>query len=278
MSLQHNQLKFSVLMSVYNKENPEWFEQALDSIIVKQTVTPNEVVIVCDGELTPSLNSVLTKYKTKFPNILKIFRKEHGGLGKALNFGLPKCTHKLIARADTDDICKPNRFEKQLEVFEKNPDIDLVGSWIDEFDGNINNIISVRKLPETHAEIYDFGKFRCPVNHPTVMFRREAMETVGGYQHFYLFEDYYLWVRMLVNGAIFYNIQESLLWFRSSLDMYKRRGGLKYAIVEAKLQLLFLKLGYTTLFHTLKNIVIRFSVRVLPNKARSFIYKKFLRR
>ena len=126
---------------------------------------------------------------------------------------------------DTDDIAMPERFEKQLAVFKKYPDIDVVGAWINEFEDNVSNIKSVRKLPELPDDIRQFAKRRNPINHPVVMFRKSAVLAAGGYRHFPLFEDYYLWIRMLMNGAKFYNIQESLLYFRFSPEMFKRRGG-----------------------------------------------------
>lgn len=269
--------EFSVLMSVYIKENPNYFDSALESILINQTLPPNELVLICDGDLTPELDAVIDKYLKLFPSILKVYRKENGGLGRALNFGLPKCSYELVARADSDDICMPMRFERQVRLLEARQDIDVVGAWIDEFDGDINNVISVRKLPETPEELYEFGKKRNPLSHPSVMFRKKAVEAVGGYKHFYLFEDYYLWVRMLVNGSKFYNIQESLLWFRTSAEMFKRRGGWKYACVEASFQWTIYRLGYIGLPNTIKNILIRFFVRILPNNIRGFIYKKLLR-
>ena len=142
-----------------------------------------------------------------------------------MNEGLKHCSYDLVARMDTDDVAKPDRFEKQLKVFQLYPDIDVVGAWIDEFEGTLNQVVSVRKVPEKHEEIAEYARKRCPINHPVVIFRKSAVLTAGGYLHFPLFEDYYLWVRMLMNGARFYNIQESLLLFRFSADMFKRRGG-----------------------------------------------------
>ena len=269
---------FSVLMSVYIKECPAHFNEALNSILVNQTLKPTELVLVCDGELTAELEAVIDKYQALCPGVIKVFRKENGGLGRALNFGLPKCSYDIVARADTDDICKPTRFERQVSLMESMPEIDVVGAWVDEFENDVTNVISVRKLPESHNEIYEFGKSRCPVNHPVVMFRKKAVESVGGYQHFYLLEDYYLWVRMLVNGAKFYNLQESLLWFRTSPEMFKRRGGWKYACAEAKFQWGLYRLKYIKITTTIKNIIIRFSVRISPNCFRKYIYTRLLRK
>ena len=179
---------------------------------------------------------------------------------------------------DTDDIAKPDRFEKQIRAFQEHPELDVVGAWIDEFEGDTSNIVSTRKLPASHDDIFRYAKSRCPVNHPAVMFKKQSVWNAGGYQHFPLFEDYYLWVRMLMNGANFYNIQESLLFFRCSSNMYKRRGGWKYAIDECNFQNKMRQMGFISLQECVKNISIRFTIRILPNFLRTIIYKKVLRK
>lgn len=148
---------------------------------------------------------------------------------------------------------------------------------IDEFEGEVSNVLSMRKVPEQHENILRFAKGRCPVNHPVVMFRKSAVLKAGGYKHFPLFEDYYLWVRMLMNGARFYNIQESLLFFRFSPDMFRRRGGWRYAVTEVRLQALFYKMGFIGFFSLLKNVCIRLVTRLLPNGLRSLLYKRLIR-
>lgn len=269
-------MNFSVLMSIYYKEDPYNLSKSLDSII-RQTCLPSEIILVIDGTISEELYNTIQKYQQEMLYLKIVPLKENQGLGKALNEGLKHCSHDIVARMDTDDICKPDRFEKQLAVFKNNPDIDVVSSWIDEFEGEVDNILSTRKLPETHSEIYEYGKKRCPINHPAVMFKKSAMLTAGGYMHLPLFEDYYLWVRMLVNGAKFYNIQESLLYFRTSSAMFMRRGGLKYALTEVSFLWKMHKIGYVNLLSTIKSIFIRFTVRIMPNSIRGFIYKKLLR-
>ena len=162
-------------------------------------------------------------------------------------------------------------------IFLEHPEIDVVGAWIDEFEGEVSNVLSMRKVPEQHENILRFAKGRCPVNHPVVMFRKSAVLKAGGYKHFPLFEDYYLWVRMLMNGARFYNIQESLLFFRFSPDMFRRRGGWRYAVTEVRLQALFYKMGFIGFFSLLKNVCIRLVTRLLPNGLRSLLYKRLIR-
>jgi hypothetical protein len=179
---------------------------------------------------------------------------------------------------DSDDICYPDRFQKQIEFLTRNPTIDLVSSWIDEFIETSNNIICTRKLPEFHSKILAFAQKRCPVNHPVVVFKKSAVLKAGGYQHFPLFEDYYLWARMLMSGAKFHNLQESLLYFRTNPETYKRRGGFKHAMVEMRMQFRFRKIGLIDLPRMILNIFIRLTVRLFPNELRSFFYKRYLRR
>lgn len=267
---------FSALLSIYYKENPRALKQCLDSIL-SQTRMPDEVVLVEDGALPPELERVIGKYKSKITNLKIISLATNVGLGKALNEGLKHCSYDIVARMDTDDISKPERFEMQLTVFQEHRDIDVVGAWIDEFEDDTSKIKSVRKLPESHEEIRQFAERRNPVNHPVVMFRKNAVLAAGEYQHFPLFEDYYLWVRMLMTGAKFYNMQESLLYFRISPDMFKRRGGWKYAWNEARFQHCMLKMGFISWKRFCLNVLLRFPIRIAPNSVRSFIYKKSLR-
>lgn len=269
--------KFSVLVSVYYNENPQYFRQCLDSLF-DQSLQPSEVVLVKDGKLTPELDEVITEYTAKYEGV-KVVSLEHNlGLGKALNEGLKYCSYDIVARMDTDDIAKPYRFEKQMAVFEAYPEIDVVGAWIDEFEGDISNIVSTRKLPELHSDILRYAKSRCPMSHPVVMFKKHAVAAVGGYIHFPFFEDYYLWVRMLLKGAKFYNIQESLLYFRFSSDMFKRRGGWKYAIDELRFQRQMRGMEFISFSQYMKNILLRFITRILPNALRTELYKKLLRK
>lgn len=267
---------FSVLMSLYYKENPEYLKESLNSVF-GQALPPDEVVLVEDGPLTDDLYAVVTEFSDKYPVLKVIPLPVNSGLGKALNEGLKHCSYDLVVRMDTDDISKPERFEKQVRFMESHPDIDVCSAWIEEFNHDVSNIVSVRRLPEKNHEIYQYGKKRNPVNHPAVIFRKHSVENVGGYQPFYLFEDYYLWVRMLMNGSCFYNFQESLLYFRTGDAMFERRGGLKYAMSECRFQKMLYKLGYINVASMLLNIGIRFTTRIVPNKLRGWIYKKVLR-
>ena len=269
-------MSFSVLMSIYKAEKPSYLIMSLNSVL-NQTLQASEIIIVEDGPLTTDLYAILDEFESKNPIIRRLRLSENHGLGYALCEGLKYCRYELVARMDTDDICKPNRFEVQVEFMEKNYEVDVLGTWIDEFFDVKENIVSIRKVPEGSKGLYEFGKKRNPMNHPTVMFRKSSVLKAGSYQTCMLLEDYYLWVKMLKMGMVFYNIQESLLYFRLSHDIYKRRGGLKYAITEVKFQIELHKIGYLTIFETIRNIASRFFVRVMPVCIRRRIYRRLLR-
>lgn len=269
-------MRFSVLLSVYYKESYSAFCKSLDSIFT-QTTCPDEVILVEDGLLGSDLNDIISEYSAKYPTLKIIPLPTNQGLGKALNEGLKHCSYDIVARMDTDDIAKPDRFEKQLAVFEKYSDIDVVGAWIDEFEDDISDVKSVRKLPELPDDIRQFAKRRNPINHPVVMFRKSAVLAAGGYQHFPLFEDYYLWIRMLMNGAKFYNIQESLLYFRFSPEMFKRRGGWRYVISELHFLQKMRQMHFISFSEFMQNLFVRFSIRLITNSLRAIIYTKLIR-
>ena len=239
-------MPFSVLMSLYSKERPEYLNQSLDSVF-NQTLSPDEVILVLDGPITEDLQTVINKNQTQYPNLKTVSLPANVGLGKALNEGLQYCSYNLVIRMDTDDICKPNRFEKQIQFMEQHPEIDLCSAWIEEFEDSLENVTSIKTVPESHEEISSYIKKRNPINHPSSCFRKKAVIEAGGYKHFPLFEDYYLWARMFKNGCKLYNIQTPLLSFRTSKEMFKRRGGIKYALTNMKFQLELHKLGITSL-------------------------------
>lgn len=260
-------------MSVYKKEKGENLRISLGSIF-KQTIPPDEVVLVEDGELTPELYAVIDSFLEAYPERIKIVKfQENKGLWKALQEGILHCQFDLVARMDSDDISKPHRFEEQLKTFEKYPEIAVCSAWVEEFVEDTKNIISIRKLPKTHAELYRFGKRYSPVNHPVVMFRKREVIESGNYRNYYLFEDYDLWSRMLMKGCRFYCIPESLLYYRHSPDMIKRRGGLRYALVELKFQWNLYQIHYIGLCTLLSNIIIRFPIRIIPYPLRSYVYE-----
>ena len=145
------------------------------------------------------------------PELNVVRYEKNRGLGIALHDGLLECKNEIIFRMDTDDICLPTRFEKQLKIFKKDKSIDIVGSNITEFDETMENSTSERIVPETDSEIKVRAKKRNPMNHMTVAYKKDAVIKAGNYQDMMYFEDYYLWVRMMINNCKFYNVQETLV-------------------------------------------------------------------
>lgn len=269
--------KFSVSMCVYGKDNPEWFAVAVNSIL-NQTKKPDEVVLVVDGPIPEELDSVIKEFE-KNP-VFNVIRLEvNKGHGEARRTGLSNCTNELVALMDADDISAPERFEKQLALFEKNPNLTIAGSSITEFVGEPENIVGARVVETEDSAIKADMKKRCPMNQMTVMFRKSAVEKVGGYIDWYCDEDYYLWLRLMLGGAQFANIPDYLVNVRVGKEMYQRRGGKKYFLSEAKLQKYMLDnkvIGFGTYAI---NIAKRLIVQVLmPNKLRSWVFKKFARK
>lgn len=219
-------------MSVYSKENATFLRDAMNSMW-EQTIPTDDFVLVCDGPLNQDLDKVINEMLEDHFGVLNIIRLEkNSGLGNALNEGLKQCKNELVARMDSDDIADHNRCEKQLQVFQTNSSIDLCSGTVIEFNSSINNVVGVRKLPESNEDIRVFSKKRNPFNHPAVMFKKTAVERAGGYiEKFHLFEDYYLWIRMLNKGSLGINIPEPILYMRTPDDFYLRRGGYKYSKV-----------------------------------------------
>lgn len=269
--------KFSVLMSIYKNEKSEYLKQALDSIL-NQTLLPDEILIVKDGLLTLELDKILDEYAAKNKTIKFLEFEKNRGLGLALRDGVVACKNEIIARMDTDDIAKPDRFEKQIQYLKDNPQIALLGSWVTEFSDNENKPDTVTELPCNYDDIKKFAKKRNPFRHMTVLFKKSAVINSGNYRDFLWFEDYDLWVRMLQKGFMADNIPEYLVNVRADKEMFARRGGRQYLKQDIKFQRFLLKIGYINFLEFVINIVIRGSVRLLPNNFRKFIYSNILRK
>ena len=267
-------MAFSVLMSLYCKEKPEYLVQCLDSVF-NQTLRADEVILVEDGPLTPELYKVVEYYKHNNKELVVIPLEKNGGLGNALNEGLKYCTYDIVARMDTDDVAFPNRFQRQVGELDLHPEYDVVSSWVIEFEGTPENVIGINHLPETCQEIKEYAKMKCPVAHSATVFRKKSVLAAGGYFVKYFPEDYYLWVKMLHSGCIFYNIQEPLIYFRTSLETMKKRGGIKYALDEYRVEKMMLNIGFISFLEFLRNCVLRCGMRIIPTSLRGWIYKKY---
>lgn len=268
-------MQFSLLLSLYDGEKASNFAQAMDSV-VQSARQPDEVVLVQDGPLRPELLDLIEHYERLLP-IVRVPLEQNVGLGKALNIGLTHCSKPWVARFDTDDINEPDRFSAQLEQLELHPEIDIIGSAIAEFVDDPEVIRSYRTAPVSHEEILKYGQSRNPFNHVTVMYRKEAVLACGSYGNEYFYEDYALWVRLLLSGAKGMNIERPLVRVRTDPSMYRRRGGWRYVRQEIAAQHMFYSLGFIGFKRFMLNCVQRTPARLLPPAVREFIYLKLLR-
>ena len=268
---------FSVLIAVYTKEQPLFFREALRSVF-EQSLIPNEVVLVKDGPLTEELEQIIVDFSSKNEQLKVITLEKNQGLGEALRIGLNACSFDLVARMDSDDICKPYRFEKQIAFLKEHKEITIVGSWIEEFSDCKEEIEAIRELPQEDKQLKIFMKWRNPFNHMTVMFRKKDILAVGGYQPFYLLEDYYLWNRLANANYYFANIGESLLWARGGYTMLERRGGWKYVVSESKLLKFMYRSGRINIVEFGANLMMKSIIRLIGKHLRHTIYTFFLRK
>ena len=270
-----SQENYSVLMSVYFKEQPNNLRQAMESMR-QQTVPTDDFVLVCDGPLTDELDAVIEEEQEKFGDVLHVVRlSKNSGLGNALNVGLKECRNDLVARMDSDDLSRPDRCEKQLRLFAEHPEVALSSGTVSEFLTDPKHPTGKRTLPITDSEIRVFSKKRNPMNHPSVMFRKRAVEKAGGYRETYhLFEDYYLWVRMLMKGFKARNVEDVLLDMRTLADMYERRGGKKYAEDMLRFHQWLRRKGWSSEIDYLTGAVPHAVVCVLPKGLRKLVYRE----
>ena len=260
-------------MSIYHKEEPQHFDRAMQSIWDEQTVKPNEIVLVEDGPLTDVLYQNISAWKEKLGDIFKVVPlKENAGVGNAKYIGIEECSNELIAVMDTDDVSLPDRFEKQLSIF-NNDEIDVCGSWVGEFENDENEVTSYRRTPEYHDEIVAFAKSRSPVNHPTAMYKKSSVLSAGNYTKYKTSEDYNLFVKLIMSGAKLYNIQEPLVNMRMGNNQAARRGGLRNAIFEASVQKEFYEMGFLNFYELFKNVSVGFVVRILPSSLMKVVFK-----
>ena len=279
MNKGNDNQKFSVLMSVYYKENPEFLKESLDSILVNQTVKPTEVVFVEDGKLTEKLDKVIAKYQKKFPDIFKVYPLEKNqGLGKALQYGLTKCKYDLIMRMDSDDVSLPKRFEHQLKFMNEHEDVTVVGGYIEEFNASVKEKDKrLKAMPTEYEGILKYGRFRNPMNHVTVCFRKKDILDVGSYQPLLYLEDHYLWSRLIVAGKKLQNLPETLVYVRIGNGFTARRGSKEYINNWRFLQNYLYENKVINYFEKKRNMLGIYTMVYVPPFVRDFLYKHFLR-
>ena len=264
-------------MAVYAKEKADIFDVSLRSNITEQTLKPDEFVLVCDGELTAELEAVISYYAMLYPDIFIVYRKEKEGLGLALRYGLERCSYPLVARSDSDDVCVPTRFEKQVKYMDSHPEVGVVSSYIDEFRSEWTAPIRTKTLPLTHEELCEKAKFRNPLNHMAVMMRKDDIIRIGSYIHLPYIEDYELWVRAIANGIQLGNIGEVLVHARVGDGMVKRRGKKRTVYSYHRVYNYMVKQGMISRSVYLLNMFAVILFIFIPSSLRAYIYTRYLR-
>lgn len=269
---------YSVLMTVYAKENPAHFEWAIRSMLF-QTVKPNDFVIVCDGALTPELDAVIEHYVRLEPVVFQILRlEENCGSGVASRQGLLLCRNNLVARMDSDDLAAVNRAELLLQAFQNNPELSVVGGQMAEFQGDYKKISAYRILPTEHEDLMRCAASRSPLNNITVMFRKSAALEVGNYNDIRVREDYDLWIRMLSAGYRMTNLPRVLAFARVGEKMYARRRGIQYFRYAVRTEKLLLKNGFISPVKFGMELTMRFAASVLlPERFSHWLFRRLMR-
>lgn len=269
--------EYSVLMSVYAKDRPDWLEAAFQSM-ASQTCPPNEMVIIEDGPLTDALYAMLDNLaaQCEIP-VRRVAICVCGGLGNALRLGVIECRCEWIARMDADDIAAPERCEAQLAAAQAN-NADIVGCDCNEFIETAEICENRRVFPETHKELVRFSRRRTPFCHSAVMMKRRAVLDAGNYRDERLLEDYDLFVRMLMNGAIGYTVKRVLFYIRVSRDFFNRRSGWQYTKRLLQFNARLLRIGWMRPTDFLMRSAGNLLVGLAPSGLREAIYKKVLRK
>lgn len=274
--------KFSIAMSVYKNDDPEYLKEALNSVI-DQTLKPSEIVIVGDGPISKGCQQAIDDIRRNAQDngIDMVFlpQSENHGLGASLRLAVEHCRHDYIARMDSDDLSLPDRFEKQMKCFDEDPELSIVGGMITEFEGTPDNIIDKRVLPLDDKGIKKFMRSRCGVNHVTVIFKKSDLLKAGNYNDEYRQEDYYLWARMIKTGCKFRNIPDIVVNVRSGRDQFARRSGGSYYRDHMEIFKYMRREGIISYPRLAYNGIVRGLVQyVFPNRLRTFTYQHMLRK
>lgn len=262
-------------MSVYVKEKPDYLDTALNSIWLEQESRPTEIILVKDGPLTEPLEAIITKWHALLDSKMKVVAlSQNVGLAQALNIGLSHCQYELVARMDTDDVSLPNRFKLQLEYLNKYTSIAACSGQVDEFDNRLVNKTGSRNLPTDPDTLKEFCRSRSPLSHPAVMYRKNIIESVGGYPNFRNSQDWALWSVLVCKNYPIGNLEQTLVKMRCDNELMLRRGG-KYLINEIKLTHYQYIIGLINKRELVLNTIKKSILRLSPLFIKKFLYKNF---
>lgn len=266
---------FSVLISTYFRDDEAHLKQALISVL-HQSFLPEQIVLVIDGRVSESSEAVISEVSAvadeKSVEFFVLQLEKNVGLGEALRLGLVHCKCEYVVRMDADDISVFDRFSYLNEIVTSNPEYDIVGSWIEEFDKEPGDLSRIRSVPSTHGEIVRFSKLRNPMNHVTVCFKKQAVSAAGGYEALLFHEDYILWLKLLSKGAVFYNDPSVHVYVRVGNDLGGRRSGVSYFFLECDFVKVAIQRRYINLMQGIRYLAVRAPIRVLPKKLVELVY------
>jgi glycosyltransferase involved in cell wall biosynthesis len=269
--------RMSLLLPVWHRDRPDFLTEAFRSTVVDQTRRPDHVVVVRDGPVTPELTACIAELARTSPVPVDVLELDRNvGLGPALDAGLEACRYDVVARMDADDISLPNRFAVQMPLVEAGAD--LVGAGLLEFGAGADDVVGSRVPPTGADAIRARARFADPFNHPTVVYRRDCVRSVGGYGDFALMEDYLLWAKMILAGARVANVAEPLVLYRVGAGAYRRRGGLNQLRTELGLQRRLRAIGFTTRGQYVRNVAVRGGYRLVPEGVRRVAYRRLVAR
>jgi glycosyltransferase involved in cell wall biosynthesis len=264
---------FSLLLPYYANDTGEYLDRSLRSAVQEQSRPPDEVVLVQDGPVGDDLRAVVARFRASSPvPVTVVDLQQNLGLGRALDAGLAACRYDVVARQDADDISLPQRFATLVPLIEAGGD--LVGSGLLEFGTDETDVVGQRTPPTDPATIARYARFHSPFNHPSVVYRRSAVQAVGGYEDLPLLEDYWLFVRMIHHGARVRNVAEPLIHYRVGAGAFARRGGTRLLRSEIELQRRMRRLGFTTTAECARNLLVRGGYRLVPETVRRQAYRR----
>ncbi|MFS1511125.1 glycosyltransferase [Chengkuizengella sp. SCS-71B] len=266
-------------MSCYKNDNPEFLRIAIESSFIEQTLRPDEFLLIVDGPVSKELENIIAEFENRYKYIFKVHKlKENKGLGNALRVGVLNCSNEYIIRMDSDDVSRKDRFEKLISYAKRHPECSVIGSYTAEFEIDVNYLTSVRVVKEHHNDIVQQSKSRSPVSHVSVLFKKKAVLGAGNYMDFPLYEDYYLWIRMLKEQYVFHNIPEILVFVRTDKNRYKRKGNKTYIKSTLAFQRYLREVGFINGREYFINKNGRLLVAMIPPWIRKFVYVNLLRR
>lgn len=270
---------FSVLISIYYKEKPEHFDACMKSIWDQQTLKPTEIILVEDGPLTVELYESISLWQERLQQTLRVIKlEENVGTGKAKNIGLQHCQYEIVSIVDTDDISVSDRFEKQMQCFEADGDLVILGGQINEFVDDISSPSGMRVVPLDNQALRHYAKKQSPFNNMTISYRKSKILEVGGYQHHLWMEDYNLFLRVIAKGYKIQNLADVLVYARIDNGMHARRKGLEYIKSEKQLLNLKKQLKLQNPIHANILFLVRSVFRLMPSSLLGKIYNTFLRK